>query len=96
MASKLKCVIGNLARDPQATPWYTQHLHLYLIHYAILSLCSTLRGNTLDNPQHYVKYTSRQLEKFYIEVVAKTHPREAYLLINELILNKYPAALRPS
>lgn len=96
ISSKLDYVIGKLARDWEAASWYTQHLHLYLIHFAIISLCSSQRGATLDDPQRYLYYTSEQLEKFYLEVVAKTHPTEAQLLINDLMLNKLSGARYPT
>lgn len=94
MSSKLDNVLGKLARDSEATSWYTQHLHLYLIHYAIVHIhFDQSRDSDVTIP---LLYTSKQLERFYLDVVAVTHPSEAQLLINDLILNKLSGAVSPS
>ena len=88
MASKIVDLIGDFADDPKPA-WYARHLHLYMILIAIEHHHFTKSRGTDKATASYVLHAPEQLETFYLNVVAKTHPGEAQTLINDLMFNKH-------
>ena len=88
MGSLLNGIAGKLARDPDAAPWSTEHLHLFLIYFTIVQIHLYQPENPDAMTDKYLSHTSQRLENFYLEVVAKSHPSEARLLADDLYLNK--------
>ncbi|GAA5976768.1 hypothetical protein JCM5350_007242 [Sporobolomyces pararoseus] len=84
LANKERNLLSELSDNRGNYPFYSTWQHKYLFHSATIALC-----NVEDPPSPEivaaVKHTANELDKFYREVVAKTHPKEARILLEGLI-----------
>jgi len=88
-ANRIRTVLPKLFETPNDYPFYSTLLHKYLfyvstkvLHHAAVtnSASSAVTGESI---QHHLT-TTNELEQFIRKVVAKTHPKEAELLLKDL------------
>jgi len=99
LASRISTLLGELALDPQnpkSPPWVTQVLHLEVILFADKYCHSTRSGSTVKSTSGHVLHASRMVKSFCQDVVARTHPREAQLLIDDLEIDSLGDCSIPS
>jgi hypothetical protein len=83
LASKEVDLLIELSDNRGNFPFYSQFQHKYIFYCATLIL-SKFNDPPLPEDLDLVKYTTQELERFYREVVAKTHPQEAEVLLKDL------------
>ncbi|GAA5954932.1 hypothetical protein JCM3765_007816 [Sporobolomyces pararoseus] len=84
LANKERNLLPELSDNRGNYPFYSTWQHKYLFHSATI-LLSHLEAPPSPEIVAAVKHTANKLRRFYREVVAKTHPKEANILLRGLL-----------